>query len=122
MYAEIKSCILLNGVMSEYFNCEKGVRQGENLSPLLFSLYLNDLESFLESKNGSGIEIAINNENAELYIKPFAILYADDTILMSDDEKHFQNLLNYFAEYCKKWHLKIDISKTKIMIFGGNVR
>ena len=40
---------------------------------------------------------------------------------MSDDEKHFQNLLNYFAEYCKK-HLKINISKTKIMIFGGNVR
>ena len=110
MYAEIKSCILLNGVKSEYFNCEKGVRQGENLSPLLFSLYLNDLESFLESKNGSGIEIAINNENAELYIKLFAILYADDTILMSDDEKHFQNLLNYFAEYCKKWHLKINIS------------
>ena len=33
MYTEIKSCILLNGVKSEYFNCEKGVRQGENLSP-----------------------------------------------------------------------------------------
>ena len=42
MYAEIKSCILLNGVKSEYFNCKKGVRQGENLSPLLFTLYLND--------------------------------------------------------------------------------
>ena len=41
---------------------------------------------------------------------------------MSDDEKQFQNLLNYFAEYCKKWHLKINISKTKIMIFGGNTR
>ena len=41
---------------------------------------------------------------------------------MSDDENHFQNLLNYFAEYCKRWHLKFNISKTKIMIFGGNVR
>ena len=79
MYAEIKSCVLLNGVKSEYFNCEKGVRQGENLSPLLFSLYLNDLENFLESKHGRAIEIAINNENAELYIKLFLILYADDT-------------------------------------------
>ena len=122
MYAEIKSCILLNGTQSEYFNCEKGVRQGENLSPLLFSLYLNDLEKFLQSKDNNGIEIAINDDNIELYIKLFAILYADDTILMSDDEKQFQNLLNYFAEYCKKWHLKINISKTKIMIFGGNTR
>ena len=122
MYAEIKSCILLNGVKSEYFNCEKGVRQGENLSPLLFSLYLNDLEEFLLSKNSSGIEIEINDDQIELYIKLFAILYADDTILMSDDEKHFQNLLNYFAEYCKRWHLKININKTKIMVFGGNNR
>ena len=120
MYAEIKSCIMLNGNKSEFFNCEIGVRQGENLSPLLFSLYLNDLEDFLTSKNGSGIEIDINEDQIELYIKLFAILYADDTILMSDDENHFQNLLNYFAEYCKRWHLKINISKTKISIFGGN--
>ena len=28
----------------------------------------------------------------------------------------------YFAEYCKKWHLKINISKTKIMILGRNTR
>ena len=41
---------------------------------------------------------------------------------MSDDEKHFQNLLNYFANYCRQWHLKINNSKTKIMIFGGNAR
>ena len=41
---------------------------------------------------------------------------------MSDDEKHFQNLLNYFAEYCKRWHLKININNTNIMIFSGNNR
>jgi hypothetical protein len=29
---------------SEFFYCEIGVEQGENLSPFLFSLYLNDLE------------------------------------------------------------------------------
>ena len=40
---------------------------------------------------------------------------------MSDDEFHSQNLPNYFAEYCKRCHLKVNISKTKIMIFGGNV-
>ena len=29
------------------FNCEIGVRQGENLTHLLFALYLNDLQEFL---------------------------------------------------------------------------
>ena len=113
MYAEIKSCILLNVIKSECFNVEKGVRNGENLSsPLIFSCYLNDLET------------AINDDQIEPYtcIKLVPIIYADDTMLMSDDEKHFQNLLNHFAEYCKRWHLKIYISKTKIMIFDGNAR
>lgn len=80
MYAEIKSCILLNGVKSEYFNCEKGVRQGEKLLPLLFSHYLNDLKEFLESNNSSGFEIKINDDQIELYIKFLTILYVDDTI------------------------------------------
>ena len=105
-----------------YFNCEKGARQGENLSSLHFSLYLNDLETFLLSENCKSVEVAINDDHIELFIKLFAILYADDTILMGDDERHFQDLLNYFADYCRQWHLKINTSKTKIMIFGGNTR
>ena len=47
MYSKIKSCITINGISSAYFTCDNGVRQGENLSPLLFAIYLNDLENFL---------------------------------------------------------------------------
>ena len=36
------------------FLCNVGVRQGENLSPFLFSLYINDLESFLQSNEMVG--------------------------------------------------------------------
>jgi hypothetical protein len=45
MYSGIKSRVLYNGEMSEYFPCNIGVRQGENLSPFLLSIYLN---SFLK--------------------------------------------------------------------------
>ena len=43
MYADAKSCINLNGKMSEFFECSTGVRQGENLSPYLFAIFTNDL-------------------------------------------------------------------------------
>ena len=45
LYQKIKSCISLNNEKSEFFNCEIGVRQGENLSPLLFAIFLNDLKN-----------------------------------------------------------------------------
>jgi hypothetical protein len=44
-----------NGVSSYVFNCTVGVRQGENLSPFLLSLYLNDLEEFLSTNNVKGL-------------------------------------------------------------------
>lgn len=42
MYSECKSRIAVNNNFSAYFPCRIGVRQGENLSPFLFALFLND--------------------------------------------------------------------------------
>ena len=50
MYQNIKTCIRKGNAYSEFFNCEIGVKQGENLTPYLFSLYLNDLEIFFLAK------------------------------------------------------------------------
>ena len=55
MYRGIKSRIVKNNTFSDYFYCNSGVRQGENLSPFLFSLFLNDLESYLQSYNVKGL-------------------------------------------------------------------
>ena len=49
----------------------------------------------------------------------FTLLYADDTVLMADSPEELQNCLNAFALYCRKWKLKINTEKTKIVIFGG---
>ena len=38
MYKSAKSCIILTNNFSDIFKCHIGVRQGENLSPLLFAL------------------------------------------------------------------------------------
>ena len=94
MYNKAKSCVSTNGTEFTNFPCQIGVRQGENLSPLLFSIYLSDLESFLSSKY-NGLESLQNmgsefiNDNAiATYLKLHLLLYADDTVLLavsSDD-------------------------------------
>ena len=49
VYKSIKSCVMNNGVQSEFFDSHVGLRQGEHLSPLLFALFLNDNGNILPS-------------------------------------------------------------------------
>ena len=51
MYQDL---ILVNNQQSTLFPCNNGIRQGENLSPILFSLYLNELEDYLSSHGCEG--------------------------------------------------------------------
>ena len=119
MYDGIKSSVSVNGEHTSFFSCDCGVRQGENLSPLLFSIYLNDLEHFLLHKGLSGITIDINDDYLMIYMRLFTLLYADDTVLMADSPEELQNCLNHFSTYCQNWKLQININKTKILIFGS---
>lgn len=121
----IKSCISHNGAVSASFISEIGVRQGENLSPVLFSMYLNDLQTYLQNSGTVGVELFDHND-LTLWLKLLVLLYADDTILLSNTAENLQICLNNFNDYCKNWHLKVNINKTKIVIFGarqtGNFR
>jgi hypothetical protein len=83
---------------SDYFPCSIGVRQGENLSPLLFSLFL---EEYLTNSHCKGVQLPGDNDLAlELYIF-IVLLYADDTVLMADNVKDLQRTRDAFSLYCK---------------------
>ena len=57
MYAKAKSCVKTRHGLSQFFVSNIGLRQGENLSPVLFSLFLNDLKGFLTSNNVQGLKL-----------------------------------------------------------------
>ena len=119
MYKNIKSCVTVNGESSAMFTSFCGVRQGENLSPILFSLFLNDIEAYL-SRSCNGIDINHRPDETVLYLKILILLYADDTILFGENEQSFQNNLNSFYSFCEIWKLNINYSKTKVIVFGTN--
>lgn len=120
MYSGIKSCISINNKSSNFFPCARGVRQGENLSPLLFSLFLNDLENYFTVNNGKNV--TISDETLDMYLKLVVILYADDTVIFANSEEDLTSLLHTFNDYCSMWKLDINFDKTKIMVFGDRYR
>ena len=48
MYNKVKTCVRGRNSYSNFFECAVGLKQGEAISPALFSLFIDDLELFLQ--------------------------------------------------------------------------
>ena len=105
IYKGGKCGVNVNGNITNWFPCEYGVRQGDVLSPTLFGLYINDLVQ--ELKDGSsGINLG------ELIV--VCLLYADDLVLVSESPEDLQKMLDILNNWCKRWRLRVNISKSKL--------
>ena len=124
MYEKAKSSVALTAEkQSDFFTCNIGVRQGENLSPLLFSIYLHDLKSFISQKcNGlkemENLQKEHLHEEIVTFLKLYIILYADDIVIFAEHPKDLQASLDKMKKYCDTFDLHIKVYKTKIFIFS----
>ena len=91
MYGKIKSCVKLNGKCSD----SVGLIQGESLSPLLYSLYVNDMEVELIKQNCKSHELRMLN----LYL----LMYADDMVLFSESIHELQKMIDVVNLYSNKY-------------------
>ena len=108
MYESVKTKVLINGEKSDSFDCNLGVRQGECLSPFLFAVYVNDLETKLEN-TGVGVKVAD--------LKILLLFYADDAVIFSETASGLQEGIDRLYEYCNRWKLKLNTDKSKVVVF-----
>ena len=115
MYEKLKSSVQVDCGFTSYFDCKTGTRQGCMLSPFIFSLYLNEL---INSLNKTGIYLS------ETYPCVNILLYADDIAICANTVGNLQSQINCLDAFCKKWGMKVNLSKSKVMVFrnGGIVR
>ena len=112
MYEASRSTVLLEGEKSVMFSVEQGVAQGCSLSPILFSVFINDLLKDVEQAE-LGIQLSSGKRVG-------GMLFADDFVGVSDSRESLQKLIDVVHGYCNKWRLKANVSKSAVMVFSKN--
>ena len=109
MYANVKSRVKSCSSYSDYFSYAVGLRQGEVMSPILFSLFVEDFELYLQDSINSGLSI----DDIVLIL----LLFADDMAILGKSPAEVQSHLDKLYVYCNAWGLNVNTAKTKIMVF-----
>ena len=101
MYSHSICCVKDNYTRSEFFNYDKGVRQGCILSPLLFNLYLNELP-FILNNNAKDSILLLDGSHLN------CLLYANDLLLIPTSAEGLQQSLDRLSKYWKQGFTSFD--------------
>ena len=111
LYTDIRSCVMNGGHSTGYFNIERGVRQGDPLSPYLFVLAIEILTLCIrKDDNIKGIKLGQSD------IKQ--VLYADDITLFLQDRKSIERVQQILEAFEKISGLKVNKEKTNFVWLG----
>ena len=87
-------------------------------SPIIFSLFINDLVSYLKSECDRGIFISDQIEDI------IALMFADDVASFSDTVIRLQRQINCIQQFCESAGMSLNLLKTKTIVFrsGGMLK
>ena len=109
MFTGVEYVIKLAGRASRGFYSNRGLKQGDGMSPKLFNCFTADAMLTLLQETEvpylDGIPIP-------------ALFFADDLVLMATTAEALQRLINRFTIYCEENSLEINENKTKTMVVG----
>ena len=108
MYEKAKLRVRQPRGITELFPSNLRLKQGCNMSPILFNLFINDINEIFNERFCHPVTLCT--------IKLSNLLYADDLILISETRTGLQSCLNKLQAYCQKWKLTVNNKKTKVMV------
>jgi len=108
LYWQQQTKIRIDNNISDPLNIQRGVRQGCVLSPALFNLYTDTI--FRKIEHLPGLKIGGRNINN--------LRYADDTVLLAEDENTLQEIVDVVKKESEKFGLLMNTKKTKTMVFS----
>lgn len=117
VYKETRNKIKVEDRESSPFWTTKGVRQSCPLNPLLFLIFISDLEEEMARGLVGGMRIGQG--------RIWTLAYADDVVLLARKEEALEEMIKRLERYLEKKKLLLNVEKSKIMRFrrgGGAAR
>ena len=111
MFKNASSRVKWNGELGNIFENVNGVLQGGVMSPTLFNLFVEDLSSYLDNSKG----VTIGDRKID------HLFFADDLVLLSETNTGLQSLINSLEIFCSQWHMVVNLTKTKVMVFQKKI-
>jgi hypothetical protein len=115
-----RSSVLNGGVATEGYEVEKGVRQGEVLSPFLWVAFTDALLC-AQQEVGEGVKIG-NVTGYECHT--FGSSYMDDAVWYSNSRGEMQRRVEVQSAFCKYHGIKLNMNKSTYTVVpkkGGKV-
>ena len=108
LYNHYKCCVRINGIKSDWFNVNGGLRQGCILSPLLFIIFMDNISR--RSTTPDGMEL---ND-----VKVQSLLFADDIARLTSAADRLQEALDHFETECSSSGMKINANKIEVLVLS----
>lgn len=109
LYEDTTCAVRVNGKETKVFRTRIGVKQGCPLSPVLFNIFVSDLEEVLRRNQDGGMVIGKE--------KVWSLGYADDIVLLAYRAEELRNMIWRLKRYFDKKELILNAEKTKVMRF-----
>ena len=114
LYNIAYTSVFINGISSTPFKVNRGVRQGDPLSCLLFDIAIEPLAETLRKSDLTGFKLPGNNKRI------IATLFADDTTVYLSKEDDFGHLTEILDTWCLASGARFNINKTEIIPIGSH--
>lgn len=112
LYEKVQGRVRLGQIETDFFDIDEGVKQGCVLSPVLFCIFMHEFTKLLKERD---LGVRIHD------VCMGSLFWADDVVLLANDESELNKLLGLAADFAKTWKLDFNHEKSNVLIIGQRI-